>query len=186
MNIRKLDAEHSIDFDLLPDAPVVLDVGCRGFAFDIEMLKLRPRARIIALDPDPSIPMPEDSRIHFLRMALTELPVDEVRWQGPGDGAYIINSPSGYGWGENDPGQAATVDNITLKDLMEEFNVAHFDVIKLDCESSEFGILENLPGKVATQISVEFHNCMNREKWNSEYFYKLFTGPLKDYNVAAF
>jgi hypothetical protein len=31
-------------------------------------------------------------------------------------------------------------------------------VVKLDCEGEEFSILENWPGPIATQISVEFHD----------------------------
>ncbi len=30
MNLVKL-ASHTVDIDLLPERPVVLDVGCRGF-----------------------------------------------------------------------------------------------------------------------------------------------------------
>jgi hypothetical protein len=183
MNIQKMGAEHSIDTDLLPENPVILDVGCRGYEFDNEILAIRPNARIYAVDPDPEIDAPDDPRIFFFRIAITELPDASVKWQGPGEGAYICDVPSGYGWGGNSP---VVVHNSTLPALMKQIKCEHFDVVKLDCESSEFGILENWPGKIATQISCEFHDCMNREKWNDAYFEKLFRGPLKDYNVALF
>jgi len=35
--------------------------------------------------------------------------------------------------------------------------VAHWDVIKLDCEGSEYDVLLEWPGPVAEQITVEFH-----------------------------
>ena len=183
MNIQKMGAEHSIDVDLLPEVPVVLDVGCRGYEFDHEILKIRPRAKIIAVDPDPEIHAPEDTRIFFLRLAITELPATSVKWQGPGEGSYICDVPSGYGWGGGSP---VNVHNSTIPALMKQLGIEHFDVVKLDCESSEFGILSLWPGPIATQISVEFHDCMDRERWNDAYFEKLFAGPLKDYNVALF
>jgi hypothetical protein len=50
----------------------------------------------------------------------------------------------------------------------------HFDLIKLDCEASEFPILENWPGPIATQISVEFHDYVHKSKWDAAYFARLF------------
>jgi hypothetical protein len=57
MNLQKL-AEHTVDVDLLPEAPIVLDVGCRWFDFSKEILRIRPDARIVALDPGPDIEDP--------------------------------------------------------------------------------------------------------------------------------
>ena len=187
MNLQKLGAEHTIDVDLLPKAPKILDAGCRGFEFDLELLKLRPAAKIIALDPDPTIDKSPDRRIAFIRAALTEKDVKSVCWQGPsGDGAFIIggeNDP-GFRWPVHDAASVAEVANVTLKQIMDEFKIAHFDLVKLDCEGSEFGLLESWPGPIATQISVEFHDCMNRTRWNEEYFERLFSGPLRDYDRA--
>jgi FkbM family methyltransferase len=187
-DIRKLGAEHSIDVDLLPESPVVFDVGCRGFEFDHELLKLRPKARIFAVDADPAIKQPDEPRIHFVHCAITERPTPHVLWQGDGDGAYICSKPGepGYGWGVHDVTKSAEVPNTTITDFMEAFEINHFDVIKLDIEGSEFGILESWPGPIAEQISIEFHDFIDRNRWNDAYFEKLFAGPLKDYNVALF
>ena len=184
--IRKLGAEHSVDVDLLPSEPLVLDVGCRGFEFDRELLKIRPKSRIIALDPDPSIESPEEPEILFLQKALTEREIDSVLWQGEGDGSYICGKPGepGYGWGVADNSKTAQVSNTTIRKLMRVLDIEHFDLVKLDCEGSEFGILENWLGPIATQISVEFHDWVDRNRWDDAYFKKLFSGPLKDYNVV--
>lgn len=161
----------------------MLDVGCRGFEFDHGILALRPKARIIALDPDPIITQPEESRIEFHRKAMTERQEGKVWWQGPGEGAYIAGKPGdpGYGWGVQNQRLAAAVENCTIKDFGDRF-----DLVKLDCEGSEFGILENWPGPIAKQISVEFHDFINRQRWNDAYFEKLFAGPLRDYSVVKF
>jgi FkbM family methyltransferase len=181
--------EHTIDIDLLPEEPLVLDVGCRGFAFDREILALRPKARIIALDPDPEIEHPLEKEIIFMHKALTEKVVDRVVWQGPGDGAYIVGNgdphDSGYRWPINPNQIHAEVQNTTMYRLLAEYG-PHFDVVKLDCEGSEFGILEAWPGPFVKQISVEFHDFVDRRRWNGDYFENLFAGPLHDYNVVLF
>ncbi len=51
-----------------------------------------------------------------------------------------------------------TVDCVNIGQLMEDLGIGHWDLIKFDCEGSEFGILENWPGPIADQISVEFHD----------------------------
>jgi FkbM family methyltransferase len=185
--------EHTIDVDILPEEPIVLDVGCRGFAFDREILALRPKARILAMDPAPDVEDPKEEGIIFLRRAMTEKVVSHVWWQGSGDGAYIASGDDphdpGYRWPRvNDP-SSVQVPNISIHGLMEEFkkvNDSKFDVVKLDCEGSEFGILEHWPGPIATQISVEFHDFVDRGRWNDRYFENLFAGPLHDYEVKLF
>ena len=199
--------DHTIDVDLLPERPLVLDVGCRGFEFDYEILKLRPKASIIALDPDPEIVQPPEERITFLRKALTEKVVDRVIWQGPGDGAYIVGNGDpydpGYRWPITPNQPRAEVPNVTIHKLMAEYGrkfkqsiqaqgmfheswprFCPFDVVKLDCEGSEFGILCSWPGPVAKQISVEFHDYVDRRRWNDQFFQNLFDGPLHDYKIV--
>src|SRR5690349_14204704 len=50
MNLIAL-ASHTVDLDLLPECPMVLDVGCRDFDFTRALLALRPVTCMIALDP---------------------------------------------------------------------------------------------------------------------------------------
>jgi hypothetical protein len=206
MTLRCL-AEHTIDIDLLPESPLVLDVGCRGFEFDREILKLRPKARIIALDPDPEITHPEEKEIIFLHAALTEKMVDRVIWQGPGDGAYIVGSGDqhdpGYRWSITPNQPHAEVQNVTIHKLMSKYGrrfqqpiqsdgrfvesmprFCPFDLVKLDCEGSEFGILCHWPGPISKQISVEFHDYVDRQRWDDQFFENLFNGPLHDYCVV--
>jgi FkbM family methyltransferase len=187
-DLYKPGGEHTVDLDLIPPAPVVLDVGCRDFMFCSDMLKYFPGSRIIALDPDPSIENPNIDGVTFLRKAVTERDVEGVVWQGPGEGAFICSNPGdpGYGWPQTDPGNSASVPNVTIGQLMEEYRIEFFDLVKLDCEGSEFGILENWPGPIATQLSVEFHDWVNKDRWNDAYFHRLFSGPLKDYEVKLF
>ena len=188
MNLQKPGGEHTIDVDMLSENPIVLDVGCRGFEFDRDILKLRPKAKIIALDPDPSIEEPSEESILFLRAAMTHRSDSHVLWQGPGDGGYIVDGSGDpeYRWGICDDAKVAVAPNITIEQLMASYAKDGFDLVKLDCESSEFGVLENWGGSWATQLSIEFHDAMDRKRWNDAYFERLFSGPLRDYDVKLF
>lgn len=169
MNLQKL-SDHTVDVDLLPERPVVLDVGCRGFGFCKDILRLRPDAYVIALDPDPKIEMP-DLPIHFHRVALAENSGHAWYRDLGGEANEIIDTP--------EP-NAIEVKCVSIMGAVH----AKIDLIKLDCEGSEFGILENWPYPIATQISVEFHDYKDRTRWDDAYFTALFAGPLRDYKVV--
>lgn len=153
MNLRKL-ADHTIDIDRLPDAPVVLDVGARGFGFTREVLALRPAAKVIALEPDPTIGQPGYPGLCvLLHTALVHEPYPYVRYVSfsTGEGNFVGDAIVPFS-------SACMVPAITITQLMDRLRIKHWDVVKLDCEGSEFGILANWPGPIADQISVEFHD----------------------------
>ncbi len=65
---------------------------------------------------------------------------------------------------------------------MKVLDVTYWDLVKLDCEGSEFEILENWPGRIATQISVEFHDGADAAR-DDAYFETLFA-KLPDYEIV--
>lgn len=167
-------AEHTIDETILPPEPNVLDVGCLNFGFCREVLALRPQANIIALDPNPKIEDPEIPRVKFLNIAL----VADERMYAP----YVDchNQEANYigeGLGQVD------VPCVSITTLMDRYGIYKWDLVKLDIEGSEFPILENWPGMIATQISVEFHDYQDRRKYDDDYFKRLFA-KLAGYKVV--
>ena len=155
MNLRNLSG-HTVNVDRLPERPVVLDVGARGFDFSNDILNLRPKARIWALDPDPEIQRPDglSARIKFLNVALVH---DDRKDSGyasysTGEGNMLTDAPSYY------DAKMLRVVCYNIRELMVKLHVDHWDLVKLDCEGSEFEILANWPGPIADQISVEFHD----------------------------
>ncbi len=188
MNLVKL-AGHTVDLDLLPERPVVLDVGCRGFDFTREVLALRPQSWVCAMDPDPQIiiqsPMTiGDGDIAFLRRALVGDAREVANYAGwsTGEGNMLCEVSPHYAE------RSHQVECINISDLSRFFRVPHWDLVKLDCEESEFGILENWPGPIATQISVEFHDWTgpweSAAKNSPTYYPNLWAGPLRDYEVV--
>lgn len=160
-------------------SPFVIDVGCRDFGFCREILALRPSASIVALDPDPNMQGPGDVPVaFFFREALIEDPGVEKLWYlEKGGEANCVSYFEVEG--------AATVPATTIEKLLDRLYRKHVDLIKLDCEGSEFPILENWPGPIATQLSIEFHDYNNWMKYDDAYFARLFAGPLKDYEVVS-
>ena len=70
---------------------------------------------------------------------------------------------------------------IDIQTLMRYCKVNRWDLVKLDCEGSEFAILENWPGAIARQISVEFHDGADPANRTDRYF-ELLAAKLPDYD----
>jgi hypothetical protein len=176
---------HTLDLDRLPEKPLVLDVGCRGFGFARDVLDERPEARIICLDPDPTIKAPAEPRIQYLHMALVG---GKTSISGYVSTTHVADGGANFlvpleemrrdkyrhaevGWDFTDV-VLEVVSCINIQGLLGYIGALKFDAVKLDCEGSEFGILENWPGPVADQISVEFHDFTGprREKVDAGYY----------------
>lgn len=148
---------HSIIASMIKPDGWVLDVGCRGFEFSLAVAKLG--ARVVAMDPDPDVirehqKRPELGAIYFVPKALVAT--------GKG-GRYTLSRIADYEGEANSiamdfGGEHVDVEGVDLASVMRTFSVAMWDCIKLDCEGSEYSILETLPGGVADQIAVEFHD----------------------------
>lgn len=176
MRLVKLVGEHTIDLDLLPEEPLVLDAGCRMFNFCAEIFALRPKARIVALDPGPDIEVPNDPRITFVLSAVMETQ-QSCAWIKMAGCESVTSMEPLPGW--------ALISVVPFRRVLEVHG-PYFDLIKFDIEGSEFGILENWPGKCCTQLNVEFHD--NRKSPDGKglpqsYFDKLFSEKLPDYRV---
>jgi FkbM family methyltransferase len=169
VNLQAL-ASHTIDLDLLPEEPIVLDVGCRWFDFTRGILALRPKAEIVCVDPSSDIKWNELDLLWNCRVDCALVGDDREMTNfaegiaGDGGGNHVID-------GDRDGDyRIRQVRCVTINDVMAMYGIRHFDAVKLDCEGSEFGILENWPGPIATQISVEFHD------WS---------GPWKQHGCSA-
>lgn len=180
MNLVAL-ASHTVDLDILPKAPMVLDVGCRDFDFTLAVLRRMPSAFIVALDPSPDVISSPFETVIFERLALVgkDRNMALLAMHSSGEGNFICEDPPWFA-------EAAAVKCITLPQLMEKHGVKFWDLVKLDCEGSEFGILEHWPGPVARQVSIEFHDWTG--PWEGyvagDYYERLFAGPLKDYEIV--
>ena len=184
MNLKML-ASHTVDLDLLPDDGTVLDVGCRFWDFSRWIFHSRPRARIYALDPARDVQVAgDDVTAAFLPVALVGThgrAFRQLAHFSTGEGDFLTDKKHFPGW-DIQP-ELYEVPCLTIQEVMEANGVTFWDLVKLDCEGSEFDILENWPGPIARQISVEFHDW-DKPNYRSETYYEALWRRLPWYKVV--
>ena len=176
----ELIAGFYLDPSRLKDQPV-LDVGCREFEWSSAM---HARGhRVVALDPAPDIKGTDvPPGVEFEGSALVSNASEPVQLVVlPNAGASYIHGPAH----PNREGQYphVTVPALTMQQLMSRYQVEHWDAVKLNCEGSEYAILENWPGPIATQLTVSFHEHTgaNPNKANPEDTYQRTLNHLKQW-----
>ena len=137
-----LTTRHGHSF-IGPLSGVVVDVGCYGYDFSTAALQAG-ASRVLAFDLEDLSPPPDD-RIVFQNLAVT----------GMGGPRRFIKEAKRNAW-RLSPIGIPEIQSVSLQQLMLDNGLSEIELLKLDCEGSEFEILENLPAGVR-QISVEFH-----------------------------
>ncbi len=156
---------HTLDVDRLRRG-WVLDAGCRDFLFSRAMINLG--CRVVALDPDPSVTLDEggptfDRRpfdLWFFRVGLSTADGEDdlVLMENPE--MRHLSAASGFSqWRD---AQRIRTETITISSLMRELDVYFWECVKLDVEGAEYEILRKWPGPIARQITVEFHDHMEK------------------------
>lgn len=141
-------AGHTFDADRLVGL-TVLDAGCRGFEF-ANWFRTRGH-EVLPLDPDPEVWTSgcaagwEKSRT-LGEVALSSA-VRPMSYVGAGEGGHLVEYA-----GES------RVKLVTIGELARSHGP--FDVVKLDIEGSEYGVLLDWGAPYARQITVEFHEHM--------------------------
>lgn len=163
-NIKQI-AEHSIDLDLLTGGACI-DIGCRGFQFSQAMADLG--LFVIAFDLE--MMKPPDS-ILFNAIAVTRKS-GVVKYKETKDPQAKHLSDEGTG-----------ITSIGLNELygilLKERPVV--DVLKLDCEGSEYDILSDPDFQpIPRQITVEFHEHAHKAL-HDQYFQACMDNLLKHY-----
>lgn len=167
-------AGHTIDESILPKAPSVLDVGCRGCDFITAILEIRPEANIIGLDPgemSAGLRPGEAYRVapyRVLPIALVGDDRKEARYceYSTGEGNFLTDLLEYY------DATFRTVRCRNIATVLEMFGVDVLDVLKLDCEGSEYEIISAMKRAPAKQISVEFHDSGYTPGFGQEHTYK--------------
>lgn len=168
---------HSYDESLLTPGGWALDVGARGFKFADRMAAMG--LNVIAMEPDRSVRYEGPHNVRCLNTALVGNPLMESSMYA------VWSDGSGNQLAETRPIHATEyyeVPCITLAKLMAAESIDQFDIVKLDCEGSEYDILWRWPRHVAVQISVEWHDFLGKRPRES-YYDELFAGPLRDYEI---
>ncbi|MDB5241274.1 MAG: FkbM family methyltransferase [Spirosoma sp.] len=154
----------------LPTAPVVIDVGANAGFFDIQLLSKIDHATIYAYEPMPAnvrmlqYTLHQNPRlqqsVRLFQMAVTGQPLDELNLFAEAEENNQVVASIFAGFNENNT-QKITVPCITLTDIIEQNDLQSVDLLKLDCEGSEYDIIYNTPPELVKRIRkmvIEVHD----------------------------
>ncbi len=148
----------------LPENPVIVDIGANVGFFGLFILSQFPKASVYGFEPMPfnykQLSQYQDTYPQFAWKNYNEA-VSENR-----NGLTLFSSTidqfstmAGV-FATDGRGEKIEVKTLTLGDVMDQNGLSHIDLLKLDCEGSEYGILYNLSDKQLEQIrnlSIETH-----------------------------
>lgn len=169
--------EHTVDTSLLT-GEWCIDVGCRGFGFSKGVRDLG--ELVLAYDVD-DLEDPKEKDIFFIRSAVSNY-----------DGSAVINftrdkQATNIIGGKINGEESAVVNCIDLNAIYKRIlSAKKIDVLKLDCEGSEYHILSDPNfNPVPLQITVEFHEHCQKQL-HDQLFEKCKENLLKYYTPIKF
>jgi FkbM family methyltransferase len=162
-------SEHTIEESIINKNGYILDLGCVNFSFSMDVKKYCDN--IICVDPNPKIVNIPDGLI-YKKCALVDNNEKYVDFFIYSDvqGHSLLNPSRDWCQLVN----KVRVDAINLNDIMIEYGIEQFELIKFDIEGGEYKILENIDWTISKQFSIEFHDFrfMNPYYPNNEVYYQ--------------
>lgn len=139
---------HSVDLDRVGKGPV-LDVGCRGFRFAEFFLKRG--NRVVALDPDAGLAPP--AGVEYMNVALvgSDVEMASLVLESDPEARHVVH------FNEKPDKPTLLVKCTNLERLTSACRVDDWELVKINAEGSEFGILDRIERPLAKQIVVSFH-----------------------------
>lgn len=136
-------AEHSVDLSLLPNNANILDLGCRGFLFADELLRIG--HFVICVDCDDL----GNDRLYYKTAITSENGLCRVNHSKDPSATTVTKALL--------PLAGFDVQMYTLKTFSEKVGIDFWDLIKMDIEGSEYEVIMPLTEPPAKQLSIEFH-----------------------------
>lgn len=164
----------------LPPLPVVLDIGANAGYFDMLLFSKLPEVTVFAYEPIPSnctlfqknvaLNPSLGSRIHLFNKAVTGAPQEAVElFMETDDENSVIASV--YPDFDRQNHFTLRVPAISLQQILEENGIARADLVKMDCEGSEYPIIYETPASCWRKIAlltIEVHD-LDLERRNVGY-----------------
>jgi len=155
---------------VMPDDPVVIDIGANAGFFDILLLSKTKNAQIYAYEPlssnvermrsVASSNRRFDKSVAINPFAVTGTPCDMLRLyaQDTEDNQVVASSLKGF---NADNTKELWIPAISFSEIMAGISKAKVDLLKMDCEGSEYDIILNTPPDIICRIErmlIEVHD----------------------------
>jgi FkbM family methyltransferase len=163
---RSLLAECNGEYwllSLLPEAPLVLDVGLNVGAFTREALRQRPRAHVVGFEPARSMQqecatsLGGEPRLELLPLAVSnERAVLEFHDSADGSSTLLA--------GRQMAAETYWVEAITLDGFAEERGYSRIHLVKIDVEGYDLHVLEGAQ-RLLTGQAIDIFSFEYNEPW---------------------
>ena len=154
----------------LPAQPVIIDVGANAGFFAIQLLSKIENATIYAYEPMPAnvktfrSTLNENPRlqqsVRLFQMAVTGQALDKLDLYAEAEEKNQVVASRFAGFNISNT-QTITVPCISLTDIIQQNNLPVVDLLKLDCEGSEYDILYHTAPDLVRRINrmvIEVHD----------------------------
>ncbi|MDE3248244.1 MAG: FkbM family methyltransferase [Bacteroidota bacterium] len=154
----------------LPPNPVIIDIGANAGYFDIALFSKIKEATVYAYEPIASnyelfrkniaLNAGLEKNIHLHNKAVTGTPQEniELYMEAASDNSVIASVYTDF---DAQNQHIIRVPAISLMQILEQNNIEKVDLLKMDCEGSEYPIIYETPAAAWTkiqQLTVEVHN----------------------------
>ena len=154
------DIEHLVA--KLPHNPVIVDVGANAGFFAALLFSKMEKARVFAYEPMPSNVLlfqqtmaanPSMSTIELHQVAVTGLPTGHIELftTDTEDNTVVSSIFSNFNGLNN---KKISVAAQSLTDIIDEKGLEQIDLLKLDCEGSEYDILYNTDAAILQRVKM--------------------------------
>jgi FkbM family methyltransferase len=167
----------------LPSRPVIVDIGANAGYFNIMLFSKIKEATVYAYEPIPvnyelfktniSLNPGLEKHINLFNKAVTGTPQESVElfMEHSADNSVIASVYSDF---DQQNKYSIKVPAISLKDIINGNNLSRIDLLKIDCEGSEYPIIYETPAALwpkVNRMTIEVHNLDN-DKRNTNYLGK--------------
>jgi FkbM family methyltransferase len=167
----------------LPPQPLIVDIGANAGYFNIMLFSKIKDATVYAYEPIPvnyelfktniSLNPTLANRIHLFNKAVTGKPQDgvELFMEHSADNSVIASVYSDF---DQQNKYSIKAPSISLEEIIKGNNFNRIDLLKIDCEGSEYPIIYETPAALwarVNRMTIEVHNLDN-DKRNADYLGK--------------
>ena len=156
------DKDYNIENFSIEDGDIILDIGAQIGVFSVFAAKHNHRGIIYAIEPfvENFKLLEENLRLNKINNVIPLCKA--VSGENKIKKLYISNDNTGtHSFFSEKNERFIDVQTVSLKSIIENYNIYTIDFLKMDCEGAEYEILLNCPNeiiKMIKKIAMEYHN----------------------------